>query len=206
MHSKYIQCVKATIISIIVAFIFAGLAGLVIKIAFGQTLEEAISLMNRVNLDTSKMQEIKVVYNPNKKRLDSYPQYGTKYATIKIDKIDIDLPVYFGDTLEILKYGVGHSSGSYFPGEGGSIVYMAHNNSKRFKRLAELKNGDIINVITDYGEFNYSVYDSAIIGKTEVDKIPIQNENEILMLYTCYPFTSFGNAPSRFVIYAERVY
>ena len=81
-----------------------------------------------------------------------------------------------------------------------------NNNSKKFKRLAELKNGDIINVITSYGEFNYSVYDSAIIGKDEREKLPIQDEKEILMVYTCYPFTSFGNAPSRFVIYAERVY
>jgi len=206
MFSKHIQCIKATIISIIVAFILAGLVGLATKIAFGQTMEEAISLLNRVTFPKTEIEEIEPVYNAEKKLLEQYPQYGTKYATLKIDAIDIDMPVYYGDTLEILKYGVGHSAESYFPGEGGSIIYMAHNNSKKFKRLAELKNGDIIKVITNYGEFEYSVYDYEIVKKNEKYKLPIQDEKEILMAYTCYPFTSFGDAPERYVVFAERIY
>lgn len=206
MHNKCIETMKATIISIIVAFMFAGLISLAVKIAFGQTLEEAISLMNRVTFKKENVEEIEPVYNPNKKLLEQYPQYGSKYATFKVDKIDIDLPVYYGDTLEILKYGVGHSSESYFPGEGGSIIYMAHNNSKKFKRLAELKNGDIMKIITSYGEFEYSVYDYQIVKKNEKYKLPIQDEKEILMVYTCYPFTSFGDAPERYVVFAERIY
>ncbi len=205
MHNKHIQCIKATIITIIVAFIFAGIVCLIMQIAFGQTIWGAISLMNRISLDVSGKQEIETVYNPDKKRLENYPEYGTKYATIQIESINVDLPVYFGDTLEILKYGIGHSAGSYFPGEGGSIVYMGHNNVRTFRRLGEVKQGDIIKVITSYGEYNYEVYDTKIIGKTEKDKLPIQKEREILMVYTCYPFTSYGNAPSRCVVYAERV-
>ena len=58
--------------------------------------------------------------------------HTNKYATIKIPKIDVDLPVYYGDSLDVLKKGVGHSSGSYFPGEGGSIIYMGHNSKKMF--------------------------------------------------------------------------
>ena len=82
---------------------------------------------------------------------------------------------------------------------------MGHNNVRTFRRLGEVKQGDIIKVITSYGEYNYEVYDTKIIGKTEKDKLPIQKEREILMVYTCYPFTSYGNAPSRCVVYAERV-
>ena len=136
-------------------------------------------------------------------RLENYPEYGTQYATIEISKIDVDLPVYYGDTLEILKKGVGHSSGSYFPGEGGSIVYMGHNSRKVFRRFSELQIGDSIKVTTSYGEFNYKIYDMQLINETETDKLPIQKEKEILMVYTCYPFNNIGYATQRYVVYAE---
>ena len=80
------------------------------------------------------------------------PEYGTQYGTIEIEKIDVNLPIYFGDTLEVLKKGIGHSSGSYFPGEGGSIIYMGHNYKKMLKRLGELQIGNEIKITTSYGE------------------------------------------------------
>ena len=88
-------------------------------------------------------------------KIKNYPEYGTQYATIEIPKIDVNLPVYFGDTLEILKNGVGHSSGSYFPGEGGSIIYMGHNSKKVFRRFSELQKGNEIIVKANYGEYKY---------------------------------------------------
>ena len=100
---------------------------------------------------------ISITIDEEKKSLDSYPEYGTQYATIEIPKIGANLPVYFGDTLEILKKGVGHSSGSYFPGEGGSILYMGHNSKKVFRRFSELQIGDEIKVTTTYGEYNLSL-------------------------------------------------
>ena len=113
------------------------------------------------------------------------------------------MPVYFGDTLEILKKGVGHSSGSYFPGEGGSIIYMGHNSKNMFRRFSEVKKGDKITVKTSYGEFNYKIYDMQLIKETETDKLPIQDQKEILMVYTCYPFNNIGYATQRYVLYAE---
>ena len=135
--------------------------------------------------------------------IKNYPEYGTKYATIKIPKIDVELPVYFGDTLEVLKKGVGHSSGSYFPGEGGSIIYMGHNSKNTFRRFSELQIGNEIEVKTTYGEYKYKIYDMQLIQETEFDKLPIQREKEILMVYTCYPFNNIGYTTQRYVVYAE---
>ena len=135
--------------------------------------------------------------------LENYPEYGTQYATIKIPRINADLPVYFGDTLEVLKNGVGHSSGSYFPGEGGSIIYMGHNSKNMFRRFSELQLGDEMTVTTSYGEYTYKIYDMQLIKETDVDKLPIQKEKEILMVYTCYPFNNIGYATQRYVVYAE---
>ena len=161
-----------------------------------------MSLISKVSIGVSDSSEVVNTVIDDKK-IKNYPEYGTKYATIKIPKIDVELPVYYGDTLDILKKGVGHSSGSYFPGEGGSIIYMGHNSKKMFRRFSELQKGNEIEVTTTYGDFKYKIYDMQLIKETDVDKLPIQEEKEILMVYTCYPFNNIGYATQRYVVYAE---
>lgn len=205
MNSKVIKTVKATINSIIVAlFIILILLGM-IKLFLGQKIEEIISIVSKVSIELENKEEAVTIIEKieNNTVLKNYPEYGTKYGIIKISKIDVDLPVYFGDTLEILKKGVGHSSGSYFPGEGGSIIYMGHNSKNMFRRFSELQIGNEIIVTTTYGEYTYKIYDMQLIKETEIDKLPIQKEKEILMIYTCYPFNNIGYATQRYVIYAE---
>ena len=147
---KFIKkTIKATIIYLIVALLIAMLIIGSIKLFFGAKIEETISLVNKVAIDLSQKEVKETVLDNNK--IKNYPEYGTQYATIEIPKIDVNLPVYFGDTLEILKKGVGHSSGSYFPGEGGSIVYMGHNSKNVFRRFSELQIGNEITVKTNYG-------------------------------------------------------
>ena len=202
--NKYIKkTLKATIICLIVALFSTVAVILFIYLLIGTKLEEKISLINRVSIDVNNKKDEVTVINDNK--IKNYPEYGTQYAYIEIPQIDVNLPVYFGDTLEILKNGVGHSSGSYFPGEGGSIIYMGHNSKKMFRRFSELKNGNEITIKANYGEYKYKIYDMQIVKETEVDKLPIQNEKEILMVYTCYPFNNIGYATHRYVVYAELI-
>lgn len=202
-NNKLTRAVKATISSIIVALFITGALILVIYLFLGQEIGEIFSLVNKVSItiDENRTQEQTTIGETNK--LKNYPEYGTKYATIEIDKIGVSLPVYFGDTLEVLKKGVGHSSGSYFPGEGGSIVYMGHNSKNVFRRFSELQIGNEIKVTTTYGEYKYKIYDMKLIKETDLDKLPIQNEKEILMIYTCYPFNNIGYTTQRYVVYAE---
>ncbi|MBO6232775.1 MAG: class D sortase [Clostridia bacterium] len=201
------KTIKATIISIIVA-LFVTIAIIVcIKIFAGAQIEQTINLANRVAIENKQENETEfkeTSLNENKK-LVNYPDYGSKYATIEIPTIAVNQPVYFGDTLEILKKGVGHSSGSYFPGEGGSIIYMGHNSAEVFRRFSELQIGNEIIVKTTYGEFKYKIYDMQLINEKELDKLPVQSEKEILMVYTCYPFNNIGYATQRYVVYAEPV-
>ena len=206
LNKKIIQASKATISVIIVALLLVGIIYLATYLFLGQEIDTAVLLLNTVavELDENK-EEVPTVLNEEKQTLENYPEYGTQYATIEIPRIGANLPVYFGDTLEILKKGVGHSSGSYFPGEGGSIVYMGHNSKKVFRRFSELQIGNEIKVTTTYGEYTYKIYDMQLIKETEVDKLPIQKEKEILMVYTCYPFNNIGYATQRYVVYAELV-
>ena len=198
------KLIKATIIDVIVALFITVIVIGGIYLFWGREIDENISIINKVSIDLdNKKEEVTTINTDNV--IENYPEYGTQYATIEIPKINVNLPVYFGDTLEILKKGVGHSSGSYFPGEGGSIVYMGHNSTKMFRRFSELQIGDEIKVTTSYGEYNYKIYDMQLIKETEVDKLPIQKEKEILMVYTCYPFNNIGYATQRYVVYAELV-
>ena len=208
MKNKLVQSVKATINSIIVALLISGLLLLCIKLFLGRNIDEIFTLVNKVSIATNEKAEhsqttISIDEESQKTIIRNYPEYGTQYATIEIDKINVNLPVYYGDTLEILKKGVGHSSGSYFPGEGGSIIYMGHNSTKMFRRFSELQKGNEIKVKTSYGEYTYKIYDMQLIKETETDKLPIQKDKEILMIYTCYPFNNVGYATQRYVVYAE---
>lgn len=205
-QNKLMQSVKATISSIIVALLITGLLLFGVKLFFGREIETIFTLANKVSISTNSnnnTEQPTIVKKEEKYTLKNYPEYGTQYATIEIDRIDVNLPVYFGDTLDVLKKGVGHSTGSYFPGEGGSIVYMGHNSKKVFRRFSELQIGDEIKITTSYGEYTYKIYDMELINETDVDKLPIQRDKEILMIYTCYPFNNIGYATQRYVVYAE---
>lgn len=203
MNKDFKKILKATIIDIMVAFIFIIIFFIAISIMFGDKIKMATSLANKMVIEEKK-EEIKPI-NISDNRLDYYPEYGTKYATIEIPKIDKKLPMYYGDTLTILKNGIGHSSGSYFPGENGSIITMGHNSKNMLRRLGELKIGDKITITTEYGKFEYEIYDTKLIKETETEMLPIQKEKEILMLYTCYPFNNIGYATQRYVVYANKV-
>ena len=203
MLNLTLKTIKATVIYVIVALIITiGIMG-AIYLLFGQEVNETFSIVNKVSIDLENKRTVEQTQLTEDNKLKNYPEYGTQYATIEIPKIDVNLPVYFGDTLEVLKKGVGHSSGSYFPGEGGSIIYMGHNSQNMFRRFSELQVGNEIKVTTSYGEYNYKIYDMQLINEKEVDKLPIQKDKEILMVYTCYPFNNIGYATQRYVVYAE---
>ena len=194
--------IKATIKYLIVALLITIVIVMGIYLLFGQEVNETLSIASKVAIDIENKKVEETTMSEDNK-IQNYPEYGTQYATIEIPRINVNLPVYFGDTLEVLKKGVGHSSGSYFPGEGGSIIYMGHNSKNMFRRFSELQLGDEIKVTTSYGEYTYKIYDMQLINEKDVDKLPVQKEKEILMVYTCYPFNNIGYATQRYVVYAE---
>ena len=197
--------IKATIKKVIVAFLIVIAFFGLINIFLGQQINLNISLINKMAIDKSAKKEEIMAIDTNTNKIQNYPEYGAQYATIEMPRIDVNLPVYFGSTLDVLKNGVGHDSASYFPGEGGSIIYMGHNSKNAFRRFSELKKGDEITVKTSYGDFTYKIYDMKLIEETDLDALPIQKDEEILMCYTCYPFNNIGYATQRYVVYAKPI-
>jgi len=199
------KVIKATISNLIVALIYTVIIIISIYVLFGTNISEAIALVNTISVDKSKKTVAETTIDLENMKLINYPEYGTKYGRVIIESIDVNLPLYLGDTLSILKNGIGHSSGSYFPGEGGSILCAGHNYRGYIRDLYKTKNGDIITIETNYGTFNYEIYDSKIIKETDLDAVPIQKEKEILMLYTCHPLDAIGHPTERRVVYANLV-
>ncbi|MBQ3409312.1 MAG: class D sortase [Clostridia bacterium] len=197
--------VEAIIIDLIVASIIViGLIGSV-NLLFGKQIKSAIELVDMVSINTNSNVVSEIKFNENSKEIAEYPEYGSRYANIKIESLDINLPLYYGDKLSILKNGVGQSSGAYFPGEGGAIICMGHNTKTFLYRLPEIDKNALIEIETTYGNFEYKVFQTKIVNMYNVDELPVQKDEEILMLYTCYPVTGLGHKTDRFVVYAKRV-
>ena len=177
----------------------------IVYVLFADAISEAVSLVDMVSIKTSEkvLEDVKI--DLKTKNLQNYPEYGSKYGMIKIPSLNIDLPLYYGDSLSIIRYGIGHSSGSYFPGEGGSILCVGHNTSGMLRSLTKIKKGAEIIIETTYGKYTYKVYDTKVVKQTELEAAPIQRDKEILMLYTCYPINSIGHAQNRFFTYANLV-
>ena len=201
-HKKYKFNKKAFATYVAISFLFVCFFIVMVFYGFGRVIKRYTNRINTVAMKSNSTFG-KITFDSVKKRLSSIPSYGTKYGNIKIDKIDLKLPIYFGDNMEILSYGVGHYAGSYFPGEGGSIILAGHNDSGYFERILELVGGDKIVIETSYGTFDYSVFDTKIVSENNLSAFPIQEERELLILYTCYPL-GVGYKTERFVVYAYR--
>ncbi len=201
MHNKILNFLKAAIISIIVAFLFTGIVCMIYNQLVKEKFEAVASILQMISVKDVENKPVELVLKNNK--LEGTPPINSEYATLIIDKIDVELPIYYGDSLEVLKKGIGHHLTTYLPGEGGSIVCMGHNYKKYLQRLPEVEKGDKIVVKTEYGTFEYTVYDTKIVGETEVSAVPVQDEEEIFMLYTCYPTYGLGHATQRLIVYAK---
>jgi len=202
--NKISNLIKATLRNLIVAFIYCLILFLIIYMSFSKEIKQINTYINLITLKSSKHILKDVKLDLKNRKLESYPTYGSIYATIKIDSINVELPVYFGDDYQLLMNGIGHDSGSYFPGEGGSIIYLGHNTIDMLRDLPNVSNGDIIEIETIYGTFKYVMYDSKIFIETEMYKeLPVNKDKEILMIYTCYPVTALGHTDKRYVIYAR---
>ena len=126
------------------------------------------------------------------------------YAKLNIPTCDIDLSVYYGDNDKILDVGVGHYSGSHFPGQGNSILYTTHNTDDKLYNLKNIKIGDKVIISTNFGKFKYKVTKTEIIKNTDKNKADIDSNKELLMIYTCYPFDASEYTNQRFMVYCER--
>ncbi|WML45589.1 class D sortase [Neobacillus sp. PS3-40] len=163
-----------------------------VKIQTYETLKEAKDMvMENQTLPTKN----------TKKKNDHLGKIDT-IGLLVIPKIKAELAIVEGTDPDDLEKGVGHYKGSFLPGEHGQIVLSGHRDTV-FRHLGELKIGDPLVLKVPTGVHTYKITHTKIVSSKDTNIITLQNKVEELILTTCYPFSYIGNAPKRYIIYAE---
>lgn len=129
-------------------------------------------------------------------------RHGETIGILQIPNIQKELPIVEGTDDEALKQGVGHYTGTVYPGQSDQILLSGHRDTV-FTGLDKLQAGDAIIVKMQHGTFTYAIVDTEIVDEHDTTVIRSTAPEEILTLSTCYPFRYTGNAPKRFVVYAK---
>lgn len=132
------------------------------------------------------------------------PKYGQQFGELSIESVNLTQALYMGDSLDILRLGVGLSTSTQFPGFGSKSLLCGHNTSPYLKALEDVEKGDIITVRTSYGNYKYEIYDIRIADASDESAYRFETETETLIIYTCYPF-SLGFDSSRYFVYAKKI-
>lgn len=129
---------------------------------------------------------------------------GRLLGTVRVPKLNLQIPIYQGATVENLRRGVGHISGTSLPtGELGThSVIAGHNrlrNKKLFTTIHKLKKGDIFKIDSLGKEMDYEVVDSVVVEPYETDYLmPVEGKDKVTLLTCSY----FGK--KRLLIMGER--
>jgi len=111
-------------------------------------------------------------------------------ATIKIDKIDVYLPVAEGVELATLKFALGHMPETAALGSVGNAVvagHRSHSFGTYFNRLDEVAIGDEIVVQAGGSTYTYEVYETLIVEPDDLSVLRGSSDHQVLTLITCTP-------------------
>ena len=139
--------------------------------------------------------------------LSQYGLEGEAVAVLRIDRLELELPVFLGATMDHMGRGAAQLSQTSMPigGVNTNCVIAGHcgwTGAAFFRYLSTLQVGDEIVLTNLWEELHYTVADIKIINPTDVDKILIQEGRDLLTLLTCHPYGTGGRY--RLVVYCER--
>lgn len=114
-------------------------------------------------------------------------------ASIRIPKINVNLPVFHGTSAESLNNGAGHVAFSSLPvgGEGCHSVISAHTGSatqRFFSDLNLLETGDVFFINCLGEELSYKVDQILVVTPDDSSALQILPDKDYCTLVTCTPF------------------
>jgi len=122
-------------------------------------------------------------------------------AVLTIEKLGIQVPVYDGTDEFNLNRGVGRIKGTAAIDGQGNLGIAGHRDGF-FRALEDIKEGDVIELLTTQGIINYNVSSIEIVEPTDVSVLAATTSSTITLV-TCYPFYYVGHAPKRYIVKAE---
>lgn len=191
--------------------VFFVLSCLILVIALGPMLKPAWDILDLVTLSAPPTFDSQIAeqlqFNGQKAgtlEKVAVPSEGAKYGKLVISSAGIEASLYYGDDTKVLRKGVGTYTGTYLPGQRRTILLAAHNN-RHFRTLNKVKPGDKVEISTEYGEYVYEITGHRIAEATDTTAYDLTKEEENLIMYTCYPFSSVGFKTKRYFVYAKYV-
>lgn len=139
-------------------------------------------------------------------------EYGISdevFGVISIPALQLEMPIFLGATSQHMADGAAHLSQTSLPvgGNNTNCVIAGHrgyNGASYFRYITDLQVGDTVTITNLWETISYTVTRTDIIEPTDVSKILIQENREMLTLLTCHPYASGGR--QRYVVYCERNY
>jgi len=125
---------------------------------------------------------------------------GAPLAMLKIERLNVEAPVYFGTDRLTLDRGIGIVEGTATLDEVGNIGLSGHRDSF-FRPLKDIELGDKIEMRTPGGIQDFEVTDISIVDALDVSVLD-PTDTTVLTLITCHPFYYVGYAPDRYIVKA----
>ena len=112
---------------------------------------------------------------------------------VEIPSIAVRLPIYHGESEDILEKGAAHLEHTSFPigGENTHACISAHcgyPTQKFFDDIDELKNGDEITINVLNRTLKYAVTGTDVVEPDDSSKLEIVKGKDMLTLVTCTPY------------------
>jgi len=137
------------------------------------------------------------------KRIKQYEAALTEHfdaplAVLKVNKIQLEVPVFEGTSDRVLNRGAGRIEGTAQIGKPGNIGIAAHRDSF-FRGLKDVGVGDTMELETTAGTQTYVIDSIKLVDPKDVSVLKNQSIPE-LTLVTCFPFYFAGSAPQRYIV------
>ncbi len=125
---------------------------------------------------------------------------------VEIPSINVRLPIYHGESEDVLTKGAAHLEHTSFPigGENTHACISAHcgyPTQKFFDDIDELENGDEIYIYVLDRTLKYSVIGTDVVEPDDSSKLEVVQGKDLLTLVTCTPY---GVNSHRLLVHAER--
>ncbi|QZY54198.1 class D sortase [Crassaminicella profunda] len=154
------------------------------------------SSLNLIESNTTNSEELLEAQRISKEKEETKKKQRAAYikehmeGMLKIEKIDLYLPILKNATIKNLKVSVASINNTGKIGKIGNYCiagHRSHTYGQKFNRLDELVIGDNIEVINTTTNYNYIVYDKFLVQQDDTWVLTKNNTAKEITLITCHP-------------------
>lgn len=118
--------------------------------------------------------------------IPTQPPLRIVVPTRNVDLSIVEAPVVNG-YWELSETTASHGVGSANPGQNGNVVVFAHARNELFGPLRDIKNNEVIYILTKDRWFRYQVSETKLVDPSQIEHIK-PTDTEELTLFTCSGF------------------